>query len=38
MFCERMIILMEGKVSDICFEINEHFMKIAVRQIVQDWL
>jgi len=24
--------------ADICFENHEHFMKIAVRQIVQNWL
>jgi len=24
--------------GDICFENHEHFMKIAVRQIVQNWL
>jgi len=24
--------------GDICFENHEHFMKIAVRQIIQNWL
>jgi len=29
---------LEDKIGDICFESHEHFMKIAVRQIVQNWL